>query len=94
MHGRQVLDAVRLIALELESSEGRDGFGLCAEALTSAACDDLADEVMLLQAEHLMQREDLEGALSILKVKGFTASACACCTRAEAMQLHQGCSVS
>ena len=50
------------------AEEGRDGYDACAEALTLAACDDLADDVMLLKAEHLMQRGDLGAALRILQV--------------------------
>ncbi len=62
---------MRLLALEMDTSKGgRDGFDQCAEALTLAACDDLADEVMLLKAERLMQRGDLEGALSLFRVRG------------------------
>ena len=68
--GRQVLDAVSLLAPDLAHAapEGDDGFDVCAEALSSAACDDLSDDVMLLKAEHLLQRGDLEAASRILQV--------------------------
>ena len=67
--GRQVLDAARLIAPRIVAAGScLSGFDFCAEALTAAACADLTDEVLLLKAEALLQAQEIDAAITILKV--------------------------